>query len=354
MGMRRASITLGLIVLVGLIGCGSGGTALDSTLDEVFESARAEGANCVVVERAGEVLGDWRADDFAEGALQEGFSTTKSLAATLVGIAQDQGFLTLDQPASDFITEWQGTESEAVTIRQLLSNTSGRYFDVLSDYARLAFLEQDKSGYAVSLGQSSPPGTEWVYNNAAVQTLEVVLKRSTGMTVEEFARTTLFEPLGMTSRLSADAFGNHGLFAGMQTNCRDLARLVRLYLDGGKVGDRQVVTSQFIEEAISPSTELNDAYGYLWWLNESGRVVRADGSGAIAEGTFLEGAPNDVFWASGACGQVAMGFPASDLVITLMRPVNVSGISALAGCGGAGVEALVVEAAVEVEAALGE
>ena len=352
--MRKALFVTSLVGLVGLAGCGSGGSALDATLEEIYEGAQAEGANCVVVEQAGEVLGEWRADDFAAGALQEGFSTTKSLAATLVGIAQDQGFLTLDQPASDFITEWQGTESEAVTIRQLLSNTSGRYFDVLSDYARLAFLEQDKSGFAVSLGQSSAPGTEWVYNNSAVQTLEVVLKRSTGMSVDEFARTRLFEPLGMTSRLSVDAFGNHGLFAGMQTNCRDLARLVRLYMDDGKVGEQQVVSAQFIEEAISPSTELNAAYGFLWWLNESGRVVRADGSGSVAEGTFLEGAPNDVFWASGACGQVAMGFPTSDLVVTLMRPVNVSGISALAGCGGAGVETVVVDAAAAVEAVLGK
>ncbi len=352
--MRKAFVVASLVGLVGLIGCGSGSSALESTLDEVYEGARTEGANCVVVEQAGEVIGEWRADDFAEGALQEGFSTTKSLAATLVGIAQDQGFLTLDQPASDFITEWQGTESEAVTIRQLLSNTSGRYFDVLSDYARLAFLEQDKSGFAVSLGQSSAPGTEWVYNNSAVQTLEVVLKRSTGMSVDEFARTRLFEPLGMTSRLSADAFGNHGLFAGMQTNCRDLARLVRLYLDQGKVGGQQVVSAEFIDQAISPSTELNAAYGFLWWLNESGRVVRADGSGSIAAGTFLEGAPNDVFWASGACGQVAMGFPTSDLVVTLMRPVDVSGVSALAGCGGAGVEAFAVESAAAVEAVLGE
>ena len=352
--MRKALFAVGLVGIIGMTGCGSGGSVLDATLDAIYEEARSEGANCVVVERGGVVLGEWRADDFAEGALQEGFSTTKSLAATLVGVAQDQGFLTLDQRASDFITEWQGTESEAVTIRQLLSMTSGRYFDVLSDYARLAFLEQDKSGYAVSLGQSSAPGTEWVYNNAAVQTLEVVLKRSTGMSVEEFARTRLFEPLGMTSRLSADAFGNHGLFAGMQTNCGDLARLVRLYMDEGKVGDRQVLSAQFIDEAISPSTELNAAYGFLWWLNESGRVVRADGSGSVAEGSFLDGAPNDAFWASGACGQVAMGFPTSDLVVTLMRPVDVSGVSALAGCGGTGVEALVVDAAARVETVLSE
>jgi CubicO group peptidase (beta-lactamase class C family) len=342
------------MVLVILVGCGAGRSALDVTLEDIYEQGRGAGANCMVVEHAGEVIGEWRAEGFADGALQEGFSTTKSVAATLVGIAQDEGALSIDQPASDFISEWQATDSESVTIRQLLTMTSGRYFDVLSDYARLAFLEQDKSGFAISLGQSSSPGTEWVYNNAAVQTLEVVLKRSTGMTVDEFARTRLFEPLGMTSRLSADAFGNHGLFAGVQTNCRDLARLVRLYIDGGKVSGEQVVSEAFVNEAIRPSSELNSAYGFLWWLNQRGRVVRADGSGASTEGTFLEGAPHDVFWASGACGQVAMGFPTENLVITLMRPVNVSGVSALAGCGGEGAEALIVESFQRLKAVLSE
>jgi len=330
-------------VLVVLAACGGQSSPLDEALNGVIEAAQAEGANCLVVERGGEVLTEWRSDDFADGALQEGFSTTKSLAATLVGIAQDEGFLSIDDPASRFITEWVGTDSEGVTIRQLLSNTSGRYFDVLSDYARLAFLEQDKSGYAISLGQSSPPGETWVYNNAAVQTLEVVLERAAGVSVEEFARTRLFEPVGMTSRLSTDAFGNQGLFAGMQTNCVDLARLVRLYLDGGKVSDRQVLSAAFVAEALQPSSELNDGYGYLWWLNEPGRIVRADGSGKNSGESLQPGAPKDMFWASGACGQVAMGFPSSDLIITLMRPVDVGGLSRLAGCGGTEAETVVVD-----------
>lgn len=342
------------MLLVLVASCGRSQSAVDVALTSLVDAAKAEGANCLVVERAGEVIGEWRWGGLEAGSLQEGFSTTKSVAAMLVGIAEDEGKLSIDQPASDFIDEWKGTPSEAVTIRQLLSNTSGRYFDVLSDYARLAFLEQDKSGYAVSLGQSSDPGTTWVYNNAAVQTLEVVLERSTGMEVGDFARIKLFEPLGMSSRLSLDAFGNAGLFAGMQTNCVDLAKLVRLYMDGGKVADRQVVPSKFVAESLSPSSDLNAAYGFLWWLNQPGRIVGADGSGTDSAESMLADATPDVFWASGACGQVAMGFPSTDTVITLMRPVDVSGVSALAGCGGERVEEVVVSGHAALTAALGE
>lgn len=320
----------------------------DERFSELAAAVEEAGANCLVVERAGTPVGEWYWQGFGSGSLQEGFSTTKSVAATLVGIAADQGFLTLDQSASDFIDEWKGTASEAVTIRQLLSNTSGRFHDVVTDYAQLAFLEQDKSTFAVGLGQQNDPGTRWVYNNAAVQTLEVVLERATGTPVATFADRTFFDPLGMSSRLSLDGAGNAGLFAGMQTNCRDLAAMVRLYLNQGKANDRTVVSSTFVGEALTPSSPLNEAYGYLWWLNRKG-MVQSTAEGSTRRGSSLLAAlDEDVFWASGACGQVAMAIPAVDLVVAVMRPVAAESITALAGCGAVDMEAVLAGALAEV------
>ena len=316
----------------------------DDTFASLAAAVEDAGANCLVIEREGRVVGEWLWQDFGPEALQEGFSTTKSVAATLVGIAQDQGKLSIDQPASDFITEWKGTPSEQVTIRQLLSNTSGRFHDVVTDYAQLAFLEQDKSTFAVALGQQHDPETRWVYNNAAVQTLEVVLERATGASVASFAKQFLFDPLGMSSRLSLDGVGNAGLFAGMQTNCRDLAALVRLYLAGGEVNGDRILSSEFVDEALAPSSALNEAYGYLWWLNTRG-TVQSSAEGSTRQGvSLLSALDEDVFYASGACGQVAMGFPQDDLVITVMRPVEASSITALAGCGAANIETVIAYA----------
>lgn len=316
----------------------------DGRFDSLASAAEQAGANCLAVEQAGEPVGEWYWQGFAAGSLQEGFSTTKSVAATLVGIAADRGALRLDQPASDFITEWKGTASEAVTIRQLLSNTSGRFHDVVTDYAQLAFLEQDKSRFAVALGQQSDPGTRWVYNNAAVQTLEVVLERATGVQVAAFADRNLFGPLGMTSRLSLDGAGNAGLFAGMQTNCRDLATFLRLYLDGGTADGATVVSSGFVDEALAPSSTLNEAYGYLWWLNRKG-TVQSTAEGSTRRGaSLLPALDEDVFYASGACGQVAMAVPAVDLVVAVMRPVEASSITALAGCGAVNMESVLAGA----------
>jgi CubicO group peptidase (beta-lactamase class C family) len=316
----------------------------DDTFASLAAAVEGAGANCLVIEREGRVVGEWLWQGFGPEALQEGFSTTKSVAATLVGIAQDQGKLSIDQPASDFITEWKGTPSEQVTIRQLLSNTSGRFHDVVTDYAQLAFLEQDKSSFAVALGQQHDPGTRWVYNNAAVQTLEVVLERAVGGSVASFAKQNLFDRLGMSSRLSLDGVGNAGLFAGMQTNCRDLTALVRLYLAGGEVNGDRIVSSGFVDEALTPSSEVNEAYGFLWWLNTRG-TVQSSAEGSTRQGVSLLGAlDEDVFYASGACGQVAMGFPQDELIISVMRPVESTSITALAGCGAVNMESVVADA----------
>jgi CubicO group peptidase (beta-lactamase class C family) len=318
--------------------------APDPRFASLANVAEAAGANCLVVERAGSVVAEWTWQGFAPDALQEGFSTTKSVAAALVGIAQDRGLLSIEQPASDFITEWKGTASEAVTIRQLLSNTSGRFHDVVADYAQLAFLEQDKSTFAVALSQEHDPGSRWVYNNAAVQTLEVVLERAVGTSVAEFARQALFQPLGMTSRLSLDGVGNAGLFAGMQTNCRDLATFVRLFMNDGQLDGDQIVSASFVAEALESSSALNEAYGYLWWLNRSGTVQSSAEGSTRMNSALLEGLDEDVFYASGACGQVAMGFPADDVVVAVMRPVAATSITALAGCGAVNMESTVADA----------
>lgn len=339
--MRRP---VALVALVALAACGGAAPAEtapahpfdEAALEALAGSLHADGANCVVVEHAGTVVGSWYWDGFAPDQVQEGFSTTKSVAATLVGIAADRGLLALDDPASRWVTEWLGTPSEAVTVRQLLSNTSGRYHDLFTDYAQFAFLESDKSAFAVGLSQQTEPGSEWVYNNAAVQVLETVLERATGVSVAQFAEEALFGPLGASSRLTTDAAGNAGLFAGMQTNCDDLAALARLYLDGGSAGGAQVVSADFVAQATAPSSALNAGYGLLWWLNRPGTVV--GGSGAPEPGPLLAGVPEDAFWASGACGQVAIAVPSLDVVASVMRPADPSDPGALLSCGGDGTD----------------
>ena len=169
---------------------------------EVLESAAQiadEGdSHCLAVVHDGYLIGEWYFDDWDRGAEQNVFSVTKSVTGLAVGIASDEGLLSVDDPASLYIEEWQGTDSESVTIAQLLSHTSGRYWEFLNDYLGLGSSE-DMTGFAVDLTQQYPPGTVWEYNNAAVQTLDRVVSTATGTSLADYATEHLLSKIGAVS-----------------------------------------------------------------------------------------------------------------------------------------------------------
>lgn len=279
------------------------------------EVAANEGS-CMVVQEGGTIVGEWYWNGRTPSTLSEGFSTMKSMAATLIGIAQTQGKLNINQKASDFITEWKGTSSESITIKQILSNNSGRAYDN-ADTVTLA-LKFDVEPYILNRGQEAPPGTTWEYNGTAIQVIETILERAIKGSVKAFAQTYLLKPLDMKSALTTDLAGNVYMVAFWQTSCRDLAKLVQLYMQNGKWNGVQLLSAAFVREALTSATELNAAYGYLWWLNRAGTWM-LPGSTKQFPGPPHKSAPLDIFWASGACGQVGAGFPTQNLIVTYMR-----------------------------------
>ena len=257
------------------------------TLGEVATLADAAQSSCVMVVRDGRVV----VEEYAEGVGPDDdieiFSATKSVTAVLVGIAQDQGHLSIDEKASTYLTEWVGTESESVTIRDLLTNTSGRYHDMTTDYTDLT-TANDRSAFAIGLSQAAEPNTVWVYNNAAIQTLEEVLQRATGADVGDFAEEFLFRPLGMDVRFLRDLAGNPSAYFGLQAGCADMARFGLMVSRQGDWGGEQIVSDEYLAEATTPSTELKNTYGYLFWLNAPGtdgrRAVLAHGPARCLRG----------------------------------------------------------------------
>ncbi len=297
-------------------------------IQALSDLAAAHDSHCLVVTRDGELVheeywGDW--DETSQGEL---FSATKSFTSALFGIAQDQGLLDISEPASTYLTEWQGTDSEDVTIRNLLSNDSGREWDFTTDYLDMAAQAEDKTALSVGLGQELEPGTEWEYNNAAIQTLDAVFEGATGEDLAAFAEENLFGPLGMSSsEMGHDASGNTITFFNMKSSCLDLARFGNLFLRDGEWADgEQIVSAEWVEESTTPSTDLNSGYGYLWWLNVEGDWVEPSSptDKPSGSGIRIDGVSEDVFMASGLAGQRVNVYPSKGLVVTRIGPGNLS------------------------------
>lgn len=293
------------------------------------KKARRLDSTCFAVVKDGKLAGEWNWR-LARDEPREVFSITKSVTSTLVGIAVRDGDLRLDDRVSTYVPQWRGTPSETVTVRHLLSNDSGRFWSVTSDYVDL-LAARSRTKYAIGLTQQHAPGSAWAYNNAAIQVLEPVLEEATGMRVAKFARTRLFEPLGMThSELITDRSDHAAmLFFGMRTTCLDLARFGSLYLGRGKVGGTRLLDRSWVKRAVGRSSTVhNAAYGYLWWLNRPGRIRGAtdpvDAQGQPLQpvtGQLAAYAPEDVYAALGFGGQVLLVDPTSrTMVVRLGLP----------------------------------
>lgn len=297
-----------------------------AALESLEAAAEAGGSSCLFVAKDGRVILD-RSWPGPTAEPREVFSVTKSFTGLLVGAAATQGELDRADRVADYVEEWAGTPSAEVTVDHLLSGTSGRHWDAATDYRDMALGAEDKTAFAISLGQDAPPGTVWAYNNSAVQVLSAVLQASTGTHPSELAEEWILEPVGMAdSELKSDASGGALTFMGLSSTCADLARMGHLMLNEGQWDGEQVVDEEHFEALITSSSDLNAAYGRLWWLNREGPLVgtglatTGQGSQEPTVGQLLPSAPESTFWALGFNDQVLAVLPEAGVVAVRLGP----------------------------------
>lgn len=249
------------------------------------------------------------------------FSAGKSFGSAMVGRAITEGLLTLDDLAARYHpAEVSGLKPE-VTIRHLLTMTSGGTLNVkpssvpprrLDDPAppgpgvEYEWQTVGEPGSPPGYGISIPAGQTFYYDGAAADHLANIVAAASGMTSHRYMMEHLVRPLGCETLVyqpeGLDKAGNIRIGGSILLSCRDLARLGQLFLDGGLWGGRPLIDAAYVREAVSPSP-LNPAYGFLWWLNGTGRVPNA---------------PRSMFMASGARGQFCFVLPEQDMVIATM------------------------------------
>jgi len=280
-------------------------------------------SSCLMVIHDGVLVGEWYWDGFDRNTdVVNLFSATKSITSTLVGIAQTEHTLQVEQTAASYIPRWVNTDSARVTVRNLISNDSGRFWSFESDYVTGLLPAPDQTAYAIALSQQHEPGVVWEYNNAAIQTLAVVLSQSTGQDILRFAQDQLFDPIGASARMGQDPSGGALAYQGATASCSDMARFGYLALREGQWKGEQIVPKQWIEQATQPSTELNDAYGYMWWLNRKGHVVEPSFPGRVEyDGQLVPGASEELFFAIGAFGQLVIVDPKDEYVIVRLQNI---------------------------------
>lgn len=231
------------------------------------------GADACLVVHKGKIVQELYSARYREP--MPAMSGTKSVTGILVGMLLDDGKLkSPDEPVCTYIPGWCEGRRAKVTIRHLLTMTSGLPEMTTTGVGYAA----DKNPFVIGLSPASEPGAAWAYSNEGAQLLSPLLDKAAGEPIQDYARRRLFEPLGMRkTRLHLDAKGHAWTYAEMQTTPREMARIGLLMLGGGVWQGKRIVSEGWVAQSTQRSQALMPRYGLLWWLYDNPRGFAALG-----------------------------------------------------------------------------
>ena len=246
-------------------------------------------------------------DSFTQDSLWYWASAGKSLTAFLVGLAQEDGFLDIDQPTSTYLGEgWTSCtplQESAITVRHQLSMTTG-----LDDGS----VDSDCTDPECLLYLATP-GARWAYHNAPYTLLDGVIANATGVTLNNY----LVNKLTLTTGL-AGLYVQVGYNNVFFSTPRSMARFGLLAMNSGVWSGNVIMEDQdYFNAMVSPSQTINPAYGHLWWLNGQPSYM-LPGLQFSVPGMVMPNAPPEAFNAMGKNGQFINVVPSQGIVLVRM------------------------------------
>lgn len=266
-------------------------------IEKVAAWHKANGSKAGLVVRHGRIVGEWYQGGADADTQLQVYSTTKSFAGTAAALAIAAGQLKLGTKLGELFPAASPDEKRAITVRQLLSMTSG----AKSENSELR--RPDLFHWALDeMPMAFPPGEKWEYNNSGLALLSPVIHQATGRNIDELLADEVFAKIG----IAPDTWTwNHrdGMptpYSGLRITARSLARFGLLFLNKGAWKKKPLVSSTWVTEATAPSQDLKPEYGYLWWNNRN---------------DSWPDVPTDAFAALGLYGNVMLVVPSLDLIV---------------------------------------
>jgi CubicO group peptidase (beta-lactamase class C family) len=266
----------------------------------------------LLVSRRGEIVFEHYARGVRPTGLANIKSASKSLIAALVGVAIDRKLIAgVGEPISTWFPDLRQASDprkrsiaveDLLTMRAGLASTSGRNYGAWV---------QSRNWVAAALARPmvADPGVEMQYSTGSSHLLSAILTKATRQSTWQFAQEALAAPLGF--RLARWTQDPQGIYFGgneMLLTPRQMVSIGELYLDGGRVGERQVVPASWVQTSCVPRTrsafDSDRRYGYGWWIQELGG--------------------EEACFAWGYGGQYIFAFRNLDLVVTATSSTAVS------------------------------
>ncbi|NIF04881.1 beta-lactamase family protein [Chryseobacterium sp. Tr-659] len=231
-------------------------------------------------------------------------SAGKSLTAVLIGIAQQEHLLNINDPVSKYLGKWTGLEKkdeDKITIKNLLTMTSG-----------LDYTQDQKCESPNCFMFKNPAGSFWYYDTSAYSQLAKVIEKVSHTSIDLYT----------SEKLSGSGISGKWIpFEGglvFSSNAKTFLQFGKLVLNKGRLdGKTYYQYDSYFQQMTNTSQDLNLSYGYLWWLNGKGGI-RVPGFERAFNQSLVPDAPIDMFCALGKNGQILDVVPSKDLIIIRM------------------------------------
>jgi CubicO group peptidase (beta-lactamase class C family) len=214
------------------------------------------------------------------------FSVAKSFTSTLVGAAVKDGYIkSLDDPVTLYIPGLKGSAYDGVSIRQVLTMTSGvkwneDYTDPKSDVAQFYTVKPDPGvdptvSYMRKLPREAPPGTNWVYKTGETNLIGVLVTSATHKSLADYLSEKIWKPYGMEQDAvwMVDGRGQESGGCCISVALHDYGRMGMFMLGGGVARGKSVVPDGWIAAATHKQADIGEpglGYGYQWWTVDDG------------------------------------------------------------------------------------
>ena len=229
------------------------------------------------------------------------FSVAKSFTSTLVGAALKDGHIkSMNDKVSDYLPDLKGSAYDDVSIRQLLTMTSGvqwneDYGDPHSDVARFNNHKPEPGvealvSYMRKLPRAAPAGTRWLYSTGETNLIGLVLEAAIQKPLTQYLQEKIWQPAGMEQQATwlLSKTGKEISGCCVQAAPRDYARLGQFILEGAKVNGQSILPDGWLEEATHKQADIGApgrGYGYQWWTYDSGAFAAR---GIFGQGIFID------------------------------------------------------------------
>ncbi len=278
-----------------------------SKIDDLFKYLAEKNSKAFIVLKDGKIVLEKYFGSFTKDSLWYWASAGKTLTSSLVGIAQEEGLLKINEKTSKYLGKgWTSSpveKEDKITIWNQLTMTTGLDYKV--EYPDCTDPE--------CLKYKADAGTQWYYHNAPYTLLEKVVEKATGLNYNLYFSQKIRNLIGMNGAWVKLGYNNVYF-----SNARSMARYGILIANNGYWENKNIIKDKaYLNQMINTSQELNKSYGYLWWLNgkESSMIP---GSSKVFNTMLMPNSPVDMYAALGKDGQILSISPSKGIIIVRM------------------------------------